>query len=264
MSLERQTNFEPDNARAPIVGVVEQWPSISQRDMHSHHRDQLMYATRGAMHVITETARWVLPPTRAIWISRNTAHAFETKRPVDVTILYVDPHAPGSPRWEECTVINVSLLVRELLSACAAFSWDYRPNSRAGRLARVLLEQLQVLPQAPLKLPDPKDPRAVRLAQWFKKHPGARIPLSELAPKFGGSVKTLERAFVADTGMSFGEWRLRLRMMTALEHLAYGESVENVAHHVGYESSSSFIVAFRNTFGTTPSRYFNVQVDKIN
>lgn len=41
-----------------------------------------------------------------------------------------------------------------------------------------------------------------------------------------------------------------------MEQLAYGESVSNVALEVGYESASSFIVAFKRLFGTTPARYF--------
>lgn len=259
MSLTRQVDFEPDCAAAPVVGMEEHWPPASQVEMHSHQRDQLMYSTRGAMHVVTATGRWILPPTRAIWISGGTDHGFEAKRPVDLTILYIEPGAPGSPRWKGCAVVNVSALVRELISACACLPWDYRQNSRAGRLTRVLLEQLDALQQAPLDLPEPKDPRAVRLAQWLKANPADRTPLTMLAPGFGGSVKTIERLFAAETGMSFGGWRVRLRMMTALEQLAHGESVANVAHGVGYESPSSFIAAFRTAFGTTPSRYFDVQ-----
>lgn len=216
-----------------------------------------MYSTKGAMHVVTATGRWILPPTRAIWIACGTDHAFETKRPVDVTVLYIEPGAPGSPRWEGCAVVNVSPLVRELIAACARVPWDHRQNSRPGRLARVLLEQLDALPQAPLDLPEPRDTRAIRLAQWLKAHPGDRTPLSVLSPRFGGSVKTFERLFATETGMSFGGWRIRLRMMTALEQLAHGESVANVAHAVGYESPSSFISAFRVAFGTTPARYFD-------
>lgn len=56
--------------------------------------------------------------------------------------------------------------------------------------------------------------------------------------------------------MSFGRWRVRYKMLVALEQLAHGESVGNAAHAVGYENPSSFIVTFRATFGTTPSVYF--------
>ena len=45
-------------------------------------------------------------------------------------------------------------------------------------------------------------------------------------------------------------------MITALEQLAHGDSVSNVAYSVGYETPSSFIAAFRDSFGTTPTAYF--------
>lgn len=56
--------------------------------------------------------------------------------------------------------------------------------------------------------------------------------------------------------MSFGAWRYRLRLLTAMEQLAYGASVTQAALEVGYESPSSFIAAFRSMFGKTPARYF--------
>ena len=45
-------------------------------------------------------------------------------------------------------------------------------------------------------------------------------------------------------------------MITALEQLAHGDSVSNVAYAVGYETPSSFIAAFKASFGTTPTAYF--------
>ena len=257
MSITHQSAFRPEKASALVVGTVEHWPCASQVEMHSHERHQLMYSTRGVMHVVTESGRWILPPTRAIWIGVGTVHAFLAKRPVDTTILYIDPLAKGAPRWRGCVVVNVSVLVRELIAACAALPWDHRPQSREGRLARVLLEQLDALPQAPLDLPEPSDPRAARVAARLMRHPADRTPLAMLASDAGASVATIERLFTAQTGMSFAAWRLRLRMIAALEQLANGESVSNVALAVGYESPSSFIAAFREMFGTTPARYFD-------
>ncbi|MGW9064929.1 helix-turn-helix domain-containing protein [Achromobacter animicus] len=70
------------------------------------------------------------------------------------------------------------------------------------------------------------------------------------------SMAPVERLFQTEVGLSFGRWRQRQRLLTALEQLAYGESVTNVALDVGYESASSFVAAFKAVFGTTPARYF--------
>ena len=55
--------------------------------------------------------------------------------------------------------------------------------------------------------------------------------------------------------MSFVEWRTMARMKRAIEQMTEGSSVTDTAIAVGYDSVSSFIVQFRQTFGTTPANY---------
>ncbi|HMV40724.1 MAG TPA: helix-turn-helix domain-containing protein, partial [Plasticicumulans sp.] len=58
------------------------------------------------------------------------------------------------------------------------------------------------------------------------------------------------------TGLSFADWRRRLRLLLALGALEAGRSVTAVALDSGYDSLSAFIAAFRNEFGTTPKALF--------
>jgi AraC-like DNA-binding protein len=165
-------------------------------------------------------------------------------------------HNKPAAAHNSCNVVSVSPLIRELLGICAEQPWDYAPGSRSSRLAQVLLEQLEVHEQAPLELPQVSDPRAERVAAMLRADPADRRPLAELASAAGASHRTIERLFATETGMSFGRWRVRHRMITALEQLAHGVSVSDVAYAVGYETPSSFIAAFRASFGTTPTAYF--------
>jgi AraC-like DNA-binding protein len=256
MSPSRQTRLIPDKAQAPVVGVSSHWPSRSEKAQHTHARHQLMYSQKGVIHVSTPSGSWILPPTKSIWISGGTPHALLVKRPVELIILWIERDAPGAPRWTGCKVVSVSPLIRELLRVCSEQPWDYPLASRSSRLAWVLLEQLKVHEQAPLELPELSDPRAERVAAMLRADPADRRPLAELALAAGASHRTIERLFVSETRMSFGRWRVRQRMIAALERLAHGESVSNVAYAVGYETPSSFIVAFRASFGTTPAAYF--------
>ena len=256
MSLSRQKVLTPDKAQAPVVGASSHWPSRSEKAEHTHFRHQLMYSQKGVIRVTTPTGAWILPPTKSIWISGGTPHALLVKRPVELIILWIARDAPGAPDWSGCKVVSVSPLIRELLSVCSQQPWDYPPASRSSHLARVLLEQLEVHEQAPLELPELSDPRAKRVAAMLRADPADRRPLAELASAAGASHRTIERLFATETRMSFGRWRLRHRMITALEKLANGDSVSNVADAVGYESPSSFIAAFKDSFGTTPPSYF--------
>jgi AraC-like DNA-binding protein len=129
-------------------------------------------------------------------------------------------------------------------------------SMRHERQMGVLPDRLILLLQEPLPLPEPRDSRARAAAEALKRQPGDRRTLREIAREVGASERTLERLFVRETGLNFTTWRLRLRMLAALECLAAGESVGSTAITVGYKNPSSFIAAFRTTFGSTPARYF--------
>jgi len=245
----------PDEARAVIVGRVEHWEA-GERPAHHHQRHQLMAVSSGVMHISTSAGRWVLPATRAIWIGAGTEHTTLLRRPATLRVLYIDPHAYALPKRPSCRVIQVSPLVRELINACTQFSWNYPDNGPEARLAQVLIDQITTHHHAPVDLPMPLDARARKVVKALQTDPSNREPLTALAARAGASARTIERLFSQEAGISFGNWRQRHRLLTALEQLAYGESVRNVAHNIGYDSPSSFISAFKQLFGTTPARYF--------
>lgn len=80
-------------------------------------------------------------------------------------------------------------------------------------------------------------------------------PAAEWARWAGLSSRSLSRLFGAETGMSFAQWRQLARLHAAVERLAAGQAVGEVAWSLGYESPSSFASAFRTVFGETPSGY---------
>jgi AraC-like DNA-binding protein len=121
----------------------------------------------------------------------------------------------------------------------------------------VIVDQLQILPAIPLQLSMPVDARAQRVAKMLREDPGDERPLAQIAKCNGASARTIERIFRAETQMSFGQWRQRLRLLHSLKLLALGESVTDVALELGYKSPSAFIAMFKGELGTTPGSYFH-------
>lgn len=256
MSQTRQT--APASNEAFITGLtLDHDAGFLPNHVHTEQA-QLMYAERGMMNVTTPVGRWILPAGRALWIAAGTEHGLEVRRPVSLSILYLRHEMPGLLAWKGCMVVNVTPLLRELIDVCTVLPSSYVPDSAEGRIARVLVDQLSGMARAPVDLPQPRDSRARKVAQLATEDPADRRPLQELAKLAGGSTRTIERLFVTETGMSFGAWRHRLRLIVALERLAEGQSVAAAGDAVGYDNPSSFIAAFRAMFGNTPGRYFDV------
>jgi transcriptional regulator GlxA family with amidase domain len=159
------------------------------------------------------------------------------------------------PKW--CCVVNVSPLLRELVIHTIAVGIVDCNVPVQARLLTFLLDQLHALPTIPLQLPLPTDERARRAAAWMRAHPDDSCSIKQLAKSVSASVRTLERLFQRETGMTFGKWRQQLRLLHALRLLAAEQSVTAVGLAIGYDSTSAFIAAFRRFFGTTPAKYFD-------
>ncbi len=59
------------------------------------------------------------------------------------------------------------------------------------------------------------------------------------------SERNLARLIVKETGLSFRQWRQQLQLIMALQGLVKGDTVQKVAHTLGYDSTTAFITMFK-------------------
>lgn len=250
MSLIRQSRRRP----LPIVrGLAVGYPPGFRIDEHGHDWDQLVYARDGVLDVRAGGGAWVVPPHRALWVPAETPHALRCVGAVALRTVYLPPRvARELPR--SCCVLDVTPLLRELVTHVVAVAPLWAETAAHRRLAAVLVDQLTATPIEELALPWPSDARAVAVADRLHEAPGDPASVEELALAAGTSPRTIERLFRAETGLPLGRWRQQARALAAVRLLEEGRSVTEVALDVGYESTSAFIAMFKRQFGTTPGR----------
>jgi transcriptional regulator GlxA family with amidase domain len=123
-------------------------------------------------------------------------------------------------------------------------------------VATLIVDEFRQSGAPPFELPQPTSPAMARAADLIAAGAAEALSTPALAGAVGVGVRTLERRFLAETGMSPGRWRRQSLLLGALEHLAGGAPTKKVAAAAGYATPSAFIAAFRALFGTTPARYF--------
>lgn len=153
-------------------------------------------------------------------------------------------------------VISISPLLSELIKASVGFSAPFADDSREGRVMRLILDEVCVLPTLPLKLSQPADKRLRAICSALHERPYDNATLADWGVHLGVDEKTIQRLFRKETGMTFGQWRQQARLMQALERIALGERIIDVAVALGYDSPSAFASMFKRQFGTTPSQFF--------
>lgn len=238
----------------PVLALARDMQPTHEIDWHSHPRFQLVYAARGVMTVDTREATWVVPPQRAVWMPPQIEHRLTAKGVVQLRSLYVRPDA-ATRMPKSCEVLEVTPLLRELVLRATDLPLEYDVRGPAGRLMRLLLDELAGLARLPYHLPMPKSEPLAGICRRLLGAPDDGATLEEIARDEALSGRTLARHFRRHTGMSFAEWRRRARLLRALGWIAEGRPILEVAIELGYESPSAFSAMFRRELGAPPSSF---------
>jgi AraC-like DNA-binding protein len=229
----------------------------AREEIHPHRHDvcQLIYAIRGVMVVRTTAGQWIVPATRAVWVPAQIEHSIRMVGRVAMRTLYILPSAArGLPT--DCAVVAVSPLLRELILEAAKIGLPYHSHSRDGRLMRLVLDEIVQMQTLSFSLPSVSDPRLSVIENAIRQHPDERTTAGQWADRLGVNPKTIHRLFLQDTGLSFGRWRQQARLLRAVEMLAQGQRIIDIALEVGYRSPTAFSTMFQRQFGLSPSAFF--------
>ncbi len=161
--------------------------------------------------------------------------------------LYIAPER-AAPISDAPTTLEVEPLLREVILHVARIGMLAPDRPAHDRLAGVLIDLIGQARREDLRLPIPTDPRARSLALHLQSAPERLVGLSQLAQSSGASLRTLQRIFPRETGLTLEAWRQKARLINSVACLAS-------ALDSGYRNVGAFIDAFSRQFGVTPGRY---------
>jgi AraC-like DNA-binding protein len=221
---------------------------------HRHPWGTLEYAAHGVLHMDVEGSRFMSPPQYAVWVPPQIEHSFYSHQPVNYRAVCLAPKVCADLPSRACT-LAISDILKAILKDFAARDVKIPEQVADQRLAQVLVDQLQQAPVHECYLPYASSPGLLGILEALQAEPGDNRPLSQWAARIHVSERTLARQFVRELGMSFGEWRQRLRFLAAIEALDSQRSIQEIAFDMGYSTGSAFIAMFQRQAGCTPEQY---------
>jgi AraC-like DNA-binding protein len=241
-----------------LRAFVEGYPEGGRIERHLHDLDQLSVISESAAIIETDEVYVVHPCMHALWLPAGVYHSIFSPRPFYLHALYFAPGTlrPGPAQHPKPQVLGLNSLARELvLFLCEAPRLSQRGPRHAHALA-LLTELLADAKVETFSLPRPRSDRARKLADYLTSRPDDGRALEIVAGEIGGaSLRTFERLFLDETGLTLAVWRRQSRLLASLSQLAAGKSVAEVARNVGYDSAAAFSSAFKQCFGTSPSSH---------
>lgn len=226
----------------PIGVMLKEFPDGTTTGRHAHLRAQLLYAIRGLMVANTARGAWAVPPGQALWIPPGVEHDIAMHGAVSMRTAYIDAAAA---QLGDFRLLQVSDLLRAALCALGELPLLYDPDGRGGHLEALILDEIARAPSTGATLPMAADARLKRMCDALLENPSLSHDIDEWADRVGMSRRTLTRTFRSETGLSFAEWRRRLRALAVLRSQAGGASLHKAAGDVGYRSPRALKVMMR-------------------
>ncbi|MEB6763956.1 DNA-binding transcriptional regulator NimR [Escherichia coli] len=246
--------YEPDrHHEAAVAFCIHAGTDELTSPVHQHRKGQLILALHGAITCTVENALWMVPPQYAVWIPGGVKHSNQVTANAELCFLFIEPSAVTMPTT--CCTLKISPLCRELILTLANRTTTQRAEPMTRRLIQVLFDELPQQPQQQLYLPVSSHPKIRTMVEMMAKGPVEWGSLGQWAGFFAMSERNLARLIVKETGLSFRQWRQQLQLIMALQGLVKGDTVQKVAHTLGYDSTTAFITMFKKGLGQTPGRY---------
>jgi AraC-like DNA-binding protein len=227
---------------------------------HAHDWHQLVHVRSGLAVVRSDERTWLAPPTWAVWMPAGARHAIRFAGSTALRVVYLradgaNGGAGGGERGgalpTRTGAMAVSPLLRELVERASVTGALDRRDPVEAALATLLVAELTDVGSPPLAVPEPASATARHAAELLT----TGMAVGPVAAAVGVGRRTLERVFLAETGLPVGRWRQYRLLLRGLEEVAAGATVQAASVVAGYRTSSAYVAAFRAAFGTTPARF---------
>ncbi|MFD2036714.1 AraC family transcriptional regulator [Belliella marina] len=259
MNIDYRTNikvdygFEKDETR-PITTYSETINNTKCADYHSHPRAQIISCDRGVMEIMTNHNIWIVNPSQSVWLASYEEHQVHFPNNVKVVSAFIDEsRLDGLPKHS--FAFDSSDFIKSILAKITSFSNPKQLTPQQNRIFEVLLDEITCIKPSLTFLPTSHDERIKKVTDALMHDIANKHNIEFYANLSCVSPRTLSRLFVKELGMSFGDWKMRLKHLEAIKQLSEKRAVKDIAYSLGYENTSSFIATFKKHFGKTPTNY---------
>lgn len=249
MALSARTLYASDDATLARVACDGIDPARPQ--LEPTRRDSIVIVLRGAFELRDAKGRVVLDPSLAFTFQADSEYV--VRHPCGGGDLCLSLSGPAATRLAQTSPRLKPIEANDWARVLALAGAINSPEDAAA-LEEALYEALAPESEAP-----PKTARGRELAEEvghvLRRHPGARLSLSELGRAVGYSEFHLCRVFRRATGTTIQAFHLELRLRHALAlTLDTKRALADIALETGFSGQAHLTNRFRDRFGVTPGR----------
>ncbi|MGJ1197711.1 helix-turn-helix domain-containing protein [Sphingobacterium spiritivorum] len=210
---------------------------------HIHSRAQLLYVEEGYQYVHLEKNIYLLPQNHVMWIPSSISHrtTSEAQTVNLMTVLYHEKQTEAF--YKDIHVFAAPVILKEMLMYAQKWSQQTAPDQEEEAFLNALLTSLPYFCKEAdsLQIPIPSDTRLLPVCAYINMHFHEQVQIQQLSDIAHLSVRTLERIFKQETGITVQKYIQLIRIIKSIEWSDSGKyTLKQIAHMVGYKSAAAF------------------------
>lgn len=226
--------------------------------LHSHEKGQLVYVESGFQYITVDGNIYLLPQNHAAWIPPGSIHKTNThSEKIKLMIMFADV-GPSSVFHHEINVFSVPPVLKEMIKYSERWSKNRSKDPDAMLFLKALFNELPHFVEHSLKLHIrlPEDRRLAKPIEYLHNHYQKDLRIEDLSEISLLSLRSLERIFKKETGMTLNKYQQILRIIKSLELLSSGDlTISETAYEVGYKSVQAFTRSFQTVMKSRPTDF---------
>ncbi|WP_080779212.1 AraC family transcriptional regulator [Chryseobacterium phocaeense] len=226
--------------------------------LHAHERGQLVYVESGFQYITVDGNIYLLPQNHAAWIPPGAIHKTNShSEKIRLMIMFAEVEEHSSFH-RELHVFSVPPVLKEMIRYSERWSKKLADDPDEFVFLKALFNELPRFVEHSLKLHIslPKDKRLSQPIEYLHNHYREDIKIEDLSEASLLSLRSLERIFKKETGMTLSKYQQILRIIKSLELLTSGDlTISETAYAVGYKSVQAFTRSFQSVMHFRPTDF---------
>ncbi|WP_413513174.1 helix-turn-helix domain-containing protein [Myroides odoratus] len=252
---EKEGNYADNLSIDAYVWYDSNWKHDAYT--HTHQRYQLTYVEQGYQYFHLDGKTYLVPQNHVIWIPSNQAHRISSEAKTVHLRVALFKTVPDDAFFQQVHVFSAPAVLKEMLLYASKWNQALQHNPEQLVFTQAILSNLPhfCLENESLQIPVPTHPRLLEVCNYINTHYAAVGKLDNLSEVAQLSIRSLQRLFKQETGITLQKYTQLIRILKSIElRDTQAFTLSEIAYQVGYKSLAAFTLSYQTIMKTKPKK----------
>ncbi|MCT2563815.1 AraC family transcriptional regulator [Chryseobacterium herbae] len=250
---QKDSRFVDTIGKEAYVWCEKDWKHDDHE--HAHHRAQLTFVEEGYQYFHIDQKIYLVPQYHVIWVPSGKAHRITSEAKTVNLMVFLFKNVFNDDFYKDVHVFAVPPVLKEMLLYASKWNQLTEEDEEQDLFFKAILKSLPNFcrESSYLEIPVPSDARLIPVCTSINTNFKYSLNADELAEKAQMSVRSLQRIFKSETGITLQKYHQLVRILKSIELIDIGQfTLSQIAYKVGYQSLSAFTSSYDSIMKSKP------------